>query len=163
MVELMIGLIGILALAVGLLQLTTLTMTQTESMMRAREEAGQLAMEDNVQVLGAPDYIRDWREGPDGRRYSRDDTHNSGDPMAFSRTVVERAAPRAAWFRLGQVPAGALPDLRGEPMPASFFGLVKGDDTRTLPLLPAVQDLLYRADHIDIRSKVWMTSTRGLY
>ena len=164
MVELMIGLIAILAIAAGLLQVASLSNTQTDSMVRARQAAGELAMVDNPQVLAAPDYIRDWNEGPDRRRHSRDDRHNNADPALFDNTIVNRAAPSAgAWQRLDTVPADALPELRDDMAPALLFGMVNGDDTRTVPLMTAVQTLLYRADHITIDSRVWMTSTRGLY
>jgi hypothetical protein len=164
MVELMAGLIAILALTAGIIQVATLTKTQSDSMVRARELAGEQAMLNNGQGVAAPDYIRDCHEGPDRRRLTRDDTHDAADVAAFQQTIVGPAAANAAaWNRYNQAQASPLPGLRNNNAPAAAFGLVRGEDSRTVPLLSAVQSLLYRADRITIQSKVWMTSTGGLY
>ena len=163
MIEFIVGLIAVLALAAGLLQLATLTRAHSDAMVKARAEAGELAMMD-ANLISNAEFIRDWREGSDKRRHTRDDQTTAGDVRGFDNNIVAHAAPdQAAWTILDTVPADALPALHGEPDPASRFGLVHGHASDNVALISAVQSYLYRADHIDVVADVWMTSTRGLY
>ncbi|NQT93610.1 MAG: hypothetical protein HQ559_12695 [Lentisphaerae bacterium] len=163
LIEFVVVLVAVLALTAGLLQVASLSRVQTETMVEARREAGELAMLD-VDTLSAPEYIRDWEEGPDGARHTADDRFSPGDPAAFTRTVVDRAvAVNSDWEIIEAMPDSDFQDLAGTAWPVAEFGLVRGYDSRTVPLLPAVQSLLYRATGINIESEVWMTRTTGMY
>lgn len=163
LVELMVGLIAILALVAGLVQVVSLARSRTDSLVEARKMAGELALM-GAPVAAAPEFIRDWSEGPDGRRHTRDDRFTRADAMEFSRIIVEQAAPDASgWRRLQSIPVDALSSLRGDPAPTARFGFVRGRDRREVPLLPAVQSLLYRSPSIEIESEVWLAVTGGLY
>jgi hypothetical protein len=163
MVELIVGLVAILALFAGMLQLAKLSTAQTDTLSKAREEAGSLAMS-TVPLSSDADYIKFWEKGPDDRRYSVDDTHTEGNSAAFVGTVVSKAArDNAAWGVLRSVPRNDILSLQSSPLPASQFGLVDGTESATIPLLPVVKHLLYDADSITVESKVWMPWMKELY
>jgi len=163
MIELIVGLVAILALLAGLLQVASLTKTHTDTMVEARREAGELAMLD-LELMMDPDYIRDWREGPDTKRYTRDDISTSADSVIFDDTIVEKAsADSDGWEILREVPDNRLSRLHDNLDPVSCFGLVRGYDKKSVDLISAVQSLLYRADTIDVECEVWMTWTKGIY
>lgn len=176
LVEFLVGLVVVLALFAGLLQILHLAKTQTETMVEARRKAGELAMLDlgpGETLLSSAAYIRDVRPGLDTEPYTPDDDRSDkADAGAFNLTIVERAAPgapgssehEAAWQTvLGNVPEQSLTTLRGQPNPSAMFGLVQGRETKTVELIPAFRSLIYRADRIEMKSEAWMTWTKGLY
>jgi hypothetical protein len=167
MVEFLVGLVALLALTVGLLQFVSLNTRHAEALEKARLDAGVTAMldlSDDGQILSNPDCILDWREGPDGERHTRDDRADPANPLPFTERIAGKAAGSPAeWSILGSVPDTRLPDLRDNPDPVSAFGLVRGHRTATVPLLPGVQDLLYRAKSVDVEGEAWMTWTKGIY
>jgi len=163
MVELIVGLVAVLALFAGLLQIASLSRAHTEALVEARREAGALAMLD-ADVFALPEYIQDWEEGPDGKRHTRDDVFRAADPAAFQGIVVERAAEdEEAWEVLDRVPENAVSSLHGSAIPAADFGFVRGYDSRRVGLITAVQSLLYRAPSITVEAEVWMTQTKRIY
>lgn len=167
MVELIVGLVALLAIFAGILQLASLTRTHTDTMVAARQQAGALAMLDlgsGSGLLTAPEYIHDWDPAGDERQITADDLPIPDDPGPFAVTVVEQASPNdAGWTVMARVPNNPVLGLRGNMAPASFFGLVRGHETRSVPIIPAVRDLIYRSDSIEVESEVWMTWTKGMY
>ena len=162
-VEFVVGLVAVLVLLAGLLQVASLTKTHTDTMVQARRLAAELAMVD-LDTASSPDYIRLWRDGQDSRSYTRDDQHSDADPGAFRDRLAARAAARSAdWDIINSISGNDFTPLHGAAAPASLFGLVQGADTRSVDLLPAFQHLIYDAPSIDVRCEVWMTRTRGLY
>ncbi len=168
LVELMVGLVVVMILVAGLLQMSSMTSAHTDVMIEAREEAALLAMLDlgpDMDVLSDADYIRDWHEGGDGRRLSRDDFSDTGDAAAFQGLVVDQTVADAGWDILNAAPNNRISRLRGDPMVVSSFGLVKGRATESarLDMLPAFRHLIYQADSIDVEATAWMTLCKGLY
>jgi hypothetical protein len=163
MVELMVGMIVILALTAGMLQVASLTRAHTAVMVEARGTAGAIAMSDAF-VTAFPDYIAAVEVGPDGRSYSRDDTHTAASMADFDRVIVAPSAPAAGdWDYLDAVPRNRISVLHGSPTPVVEFGLIGTEAHERIALLPAVRDLIYAADEIEVEGKVWMTWTRGIY
>ena len=166
MIELMAGLVVVLAVFAGLLQIASLTRTHTEANVEARREAGSLTMLDTLDglPLTMPDYMRDRFEGPDTRRHSRDDTFDNANPANFDGLITQQTAPdQAGWDALNSVPGNAVSGLNGNPNPVAMFGLVRGQEEDQVELIPAVRSLLYHADSIDVEGKAWMTWTKGIY
>ena len=163
MIELLIGMVAVLALTAGLLQVASLSKTHTEVLVDARRQAGEYAMLD-LNLLFDPDYIRDWEEGEDSSRHTRDDEMETSSPAGFQATIVERAGrDDGDWSVIDSVPNQGLTTLRESNTPDSWFGLVRGHDEKSIAVLPAVRSLLYRADSIDVEATVWMARTGGLY
>ncbi len=165
-VEFLIGLVAVLTLLAGLFQIASLIATHTRTMAEARRQAALLAVQETDPgiLLSGASYIRDWQPGRDGKPYTRDDTFTPADAIAFHHIMVERAVPApSAWEILNQTRNHPLGSLHGAPNPCRFFGLIRGSDHKTVPLVPAAQNLFYRANAIEVRSDVWMTWTKGLY
>jgi len=167
MVEFVVGLVALLALFAGLLQLAALTRAHTDAMAAAREQAGERALLDTEPapiVAGTPDYIRDWNPGPDRRSYSRDDRFTGGNQAFFDRVIVERAADGpSGWSILDSLPENRLTGLHCNPNPVARFGLVRGRERAGVPMISAAQELLYHAREIEIEANVWMTWMKGIY
>jgi hypothetical protein len=164
MTELMVALVALLVLFAGLLQVVSLSRVHTDTMVEARRDAAKAAMQSGMVIAGAPQYIRDWQAGPDGRRYTLDDTHTDADPFAFQNNIIERAVIQPSdWTWIDKVPNNGLTWLHTSVNPVSCFGFVRGKDTETVPLLPLIQNLVYQAPQVEVQSTVWMTRMKGIY
>lgn len=163
MIELAVALVVILAITAGLLQIASLGRAHTEVMVTARQEAGSLAM-GPLPAFDSAEFILDWTPGPDGKRLTKDDVPRNGVTMPFNDVIVDHAAANEdQWEVLNDASRTEVQELRGHPDPASVFGLVKGYESEKLPLLSAVQHLLYRAKYVEVEAEVWMTHTGNIY
>lgn len=159
MVELIVALVAILVVLTGLTQIGQFGILHSETMRKARRDAGLLAVQD-AQAWSAPDYILDRTPGADNRRYSRDDDFTAANPADFASHVVAYANP----MTLQNVIAGnRVSALWNSSFPQLSFGFVHGDATETTNLLPVVRHLIYDAETLNVQSHVWMTWTRGIY
>ncbi len=164
MIEVMVGLIALLVLVAGLLQVASLTKAQTDSMVEAREDAGRRAFSENQAFSETADYIQDIEVGPDGRTYSLDDTTTPANGGRFRRDIISHTvSAENQWEILEELPDQSFTTLNNAGNPISTFGLLKGSASRTITLRPAVRSLIYRAEEIEIESDVWMTWTKGIY
>lgn len=167
--ELMVGMVVVLVLVAGLLQLASIMRAHTDAMVEAREEAASLAMielDPGMNLVSDADYIRDWHEGADERRLSRDDFSDTGNAADFQNTVVDKTVNDASgWNLLDGVPNNRISSLRSDAMVVTSFGLVKGSasESASLDTLPAFRHLIYSSDTIDVEATAWMTLCRGLY
>lgn len=163
MVEMLIGLVALVVLIAIMAQLGSLVQAQHESMRQARARAGALAFQPapvsaSARFIGATDV------GEDGVPYTRDDVFRTGDPAAFQRAVfVTPAGEPNGWRLLDPHPNQALMRVRNAENPAAVFGLLRGEASVSVTLLPAVRHLLYRRDSLQIQDAVWMPWIRGIY
>jgi hypothetical protein len=163
MIEFLVGIIAVMALFAGLIQFVSLFTAQTDTFSKARRAAGGRAMAD-VQMVSAADYIQFWDAAADQRRYSVDDTHSDANAISFKDEIVSRSAPNATdWLLLDTIPNNEMRDLRDNAAPATLFGLMEGQETADIPLLPVVRTLLYDRSNIEIKSSVWMPWCREVY
>jgi hypothetical protein len=163
MIEFVVGLIAVLALFAGLLQIASLTRARTDTMVNARRNAAVRALMDPT-LLSTPDYIEAIAVGPDGSSYSVDDTPAIGSPSVFVATTVDpSAADAAGWDLIGSAPGNAFTALRTSAAPMYDLQMVQGADRETVPVMPAVQHLMYDAASITVESQVWLPWIRGLY
>jgi len=164
-----------MVLVSGLLHMVAMCSAHTDVMVEARADAAELCMFElapGMDLLSDADYIRDWREGDDERRLSRDDEHDTGDAAAFQMLVVDKTANDASdWDIIDASPNNRITRLRSDPMVISSFGLVKGRAHKSLDLndqgdlrgRPAFKHLVYGADSIDVEATTWMTLCKGIY
>ncbi len=163
LIEMIVGLVAMLAIFAGLLQVTTLTRAHADTQVAARQEAGNNAL-NMLYRDGHARFIRDWNEAADRKRYTRDDEAEDGDTGRFRGVIVDRAAgDMGDWNALDRIPLNAVSRMRAGQEPIEAFGLVRGYDSREVSLLPAVQSLIYRAKSIDVESEVWLTWSTGIY
>ena len=165
-VEFIVGLVAVLTLLAGILQVASLTKTHTDTVIEARRRAAELAMTDlprGTDIHSNPDWLRTWRDGPDGRPHSHDDVPVFDDPNPFRSIVVQRAAPAEDWNLMYEIPNNRVARLRGAHDPGKLFGLVRGHDSRPVPLIPAARHLFYDAESIDVQAEAWIPWLKGLY
>lgn len=162
-IEFMVGIVAVILLIAGLLQVAGLATAHTRVLVESRRQSGELAMFD-AEPLFIPDYIRDWREGDDGKRYTKDDEFVPATPQTFQETIINKAAADSVgWTAIDGVPNNRVTRIHNSGMPHAEFGFVRGYDSETVELLPAIQSLVYAADSIKVESESWMTWTKGIY
>ena len=163
LIEFLIGIIGIIALFAGLLQIASLSRAHTESMIEARSEAAEDAIGDTA-FLASPDYIEAVMEGADGTRYSADDSFTDGSSADFLDYIVEPSASSATeWAIIDGATGNQLSMLRSGLSPAYEMQMVRGTDSRDVDIIPAVQNLIYDAETIEVQSTVWLPWLGGIY
>ncbi len=165
-VEFIVGMVAVLTLLAALFQVASLAKTHTDVMIEARRQAAELALTDlssGLDTLSNPNWLRDWEVGPDERPHSADDLPVAGDPTDFRGLIVERAAEGEAWQIMHEIPGNRLVQLRSAIDPGNLFGLVRGHNAQTVPLLPAARNLFYDAETVQIQSEVWIPWLKGLY
>lgn len=169
LVEVMICIVVVMVLVSAILQIALMSKAHTDVMVEARSEAGNLAMTDlsqGMNLLADPEYIRDWFEGPDTRRLSRDDEHDAGDPGSFQSTIVNASVhDPSGWDIIDAAPYNRLSMLHADPLTVNSLGLVKGSASSTLSLemLPAFRHLVYRSGSVELEATAWMTLCKGVY
>jgi len=166
LVEFTVAMISILVLTAGLLQMSTLAAKRAEVMVNARRDAALRASADmgnDVDVISDAEYIRDWYPGSDNAQYTYDDVLTHGDQIAFEMTLVDKSAPDTTGWETITKTQSRIGRLRATPQPVTCFGLVKGSDRKNVEIIPAVRDLLYKADSLTVRADVYMTWRKGIY
>ena len=163
MIEVIIGLVAVLALFAGLVQISSLAKAQNECLAEARRQAGASSLTGTM-TSGTPDYIGHWNNGQDERPYTRDDRFDRASMAAFQAVITDKAvAAPADWPLLDSMPHNYIARLRRSQWVTAEFGLVGVTERRTVPLLPAVQDLLYDKADITVECDVWTAWTKGIY
>lgn len=162
-VELVIGLVSILVVTMGMVQLAAIVLAHTRTLQTARREVGTMSVQETG-LMASPDYIRLWNAGADDRTYSADDRFDDADGARFKSDIAEKAAPDSeGWTVLENAPGRVMADLRGSAKPVDELGLMRGADSERVPLISTIQSLLYRSEDIRIETEVWMVWTKGIY
>ncbi len=160
MIEFVVGLVAILAIAGLLFQLAQFARRHTLAMIEARERAGQAAMDDIYRLtLPGPKYIGDWQEGPDGIRYSADDTPTSANPGIVRDPFVKHVDPARLDAWVGENPISLL---NTGPVLSNFAFVHGRAEAEPVPVLPVVRHLLYNKEVIDVEFNTWLVWTKGL-
>ncbi len=163
MIELTVALVAILTIMSGLLLIVSVGTAHTEAMMEARREAGANAMMD-IAPIESPDFIFDWQAGNDGKKLTADDTSMQDNTQPFNDNIVNRAVGNNdEWPLFSGMNNNPINQLRNNSTPATLFGLVKGEEHISIPLLPVIQKLIFNSDNLEIDSEVWLTHTKGIY
>ncbi len=158
-VELVVALVVILVLVAGLIQICSMGVSHSRLMTAARREAGRKAMQEASPFAG-PKFIAACTLGADGIAFSRDDGVMLGDASSFQIGIVNDAEPEALNLRRSGNPISAIAN---NAFPQEMFGLVDGEDTKTVELIPIARKLLYQKDSVELKGKAWMTWTKGIY
>jgi type II secretory pathway pseudopilin PulG len=161
MTELMVAIIIVILLLAGLIQIGQLANAHTRTMVTARSLAAQAAMADTYNQAGEATYIYNWQAGPDGQRYTRDDT-----PILVTNAVdgnlaiVNMANPvELAQFvtNTSLLTEGLSADSMDE------FFLVTGYASEPCATLPAIRKLAYDRAMILLQSQACLVWTEGIY
>jgi hypothetical protein len=161
LIELAAGLVVILVLVAGLLQIGILSRAHLDVVDLARERAGRRALGEWYGTAAPPPvFLRNWSQGTDGRPYTRDDLPLRGNPAAVRDGIVRFGAPAALRVL---APGNAFSAAMDEDPLVTHFGLVGArEESLPIPLLPAVRTLIYRADSITLEATAWSVRLDGL-
>jgi len=160
LLELVVGLVAIMVLAAVILQLGSLQRAHTKTLIEARAEAGEFAMQiDYISSLPGPQYIRDWSPGTDLKAYSRDDVPQQGSIGYLSDDILAVAQPQQLAV---YVPDNIITDS-SDTATMEALSLVSGQaQSEDISLLPIIQRLIYDAPSISMEANVWLTWTKGI-
>ncbi|MBI3985638.1 MAG: pilus assembly protein [Lentisphaerae bacterium] len=161
MVEFCVALVVIMVLLAGMIQANRLLRTHSDAMIEARREAAQLAMGALPVISLDARTILDWSTGPDNKPYTADDvplTSTNTAPQADALTQYAHPSELALFLPLNPVSQLAL---AGDPI--ASFALVRGYAEETVPVLPALRNLVYAGDGIPVESEAYLVWTKGLY
>lgn len=159
-IEFCIGLIAVIAIFGGLMQLGMLGLIRMENRVDATRRASEFSMAD-LQVSSLPTYLARVTDGPDTFSYSEDDTRSSGNALEAYERVGQRLRPDLVRSYAPDSPIAGMTASR-EMLDA--MGFVRGTASEYgIPVLPVVRHLIYDADEIDLVSEVWMTRLGGIY
>ena len=162
MVEFMAGLVVVLVLLTGLIQIGQLAHAHTRTMIAARAAAGQLAMSSTPPVSKPASYIYSWFPGPDQRRYTRDDMsliHSNTGALPIPSELVGQS--HLEW--VPDAPVNALTTLRDSSNPAVDFCLVSGEASESVHILPIIRRLVYARSTLEVESEAWLVWAGGIY
>ena len=160
MVEFMIGMVVVLVLLAGLIQVSQLTHAHTRSMIAARAAAGRLAMDPGFPPSETALLISDWVPGPDLRRLTHDDIALVSSNAA---TLPGELVGRANLSLVPNAPTNALTTLAASPNPAGDFFMVKGTASEFVPILPIIRRLVYAHATLEVESDAWLVRLKGIY
>ena len=153
MLEFMVGLVVVLVLLAGLIQIGRLAHAHTRTMSAARAAAGQLAMMSNFTGSSDALLISDWVPGPDLRRHTPDDIALIASNAA---TLPGELVGNAHLEQAPDAPTNALAALAASPNPAADFFLVKGEASEYVSILPLIQRLVYAHPSLEVQSEAWL-------
>ena len=162
MVEFIIGIIVVIVVFGGFIQIGLLSNERMTTYMRATHEAASLA----VMPSRDPDHVPPAYTlanliGDDEATYSEDDQRTVGSGEEVIDGIVSHALPDQLDQFIDQSPFILLNN--GSDLNENF-SMVRGDAHRTgIRLLPVVRNLIYGEDAIDVSEEVTTIWTRGIY
>lgn len=158
-VELVVALVVILVLMAGLIQIGSMGVSHSRLMGEARREAGRKALLDESS-FSSPRFIGAITPGGDGIPFSRDDDATPGNLVLLTAGIVDHARPDELDRRR---PDNAISLMASSAFPEALMGLVDGEATTNVALLPIVRQLIYGKEPVMLQGKAWMTWTKGVY
>lgn len=161
MVEMVVGLLVLLVLLVGILQIGRLAVAHNRAMAGARAQADALAAQPQRPLQGrAPLYIHDMHPGRDGVYYSQHDTPLAGPHEPVQRAVFRPARQAELYRRVGPNP---LHSAETAPHLSAAFDLLYGEQrSERIELYPVIRRWVVRNESIQMEHGVWMPWLRGL-
>ncbi|MEX2382440.1 MAG: TadE family protein [Opitutales bacterium] len=161
MVEFCIGLIGMLAVIAGIVQLGRMGLGRTNARVEATAMASAASMTDESDIRPIRSYIDRMQEGADQRSYSVDDRAQTGDPDAVYEQILRHNQPNTL---SGYAPGNILAGLSDSLDMRINTGLVQGTGVEpNIPVMPIVRRLFFDQDNVTIDIQAWSVRTGGLY
>lgn len=162
MVELVVGLLCILVVLAGLLQIVLLSTADTDAMVDAVAEATSLAA-GNLVLASTFTPVRDWSAGPDGYEQTSDDEARRGSLGSVQSVIARPTAPFGDWSAVDEARHSSIALLHHGLLPSTTYGFVSARGARTVETLPAARILFGLPADMEVRHEVWMTTLGGLY
>lgn len=162
MIELVAAIICILVVVTGLLQLILLGTADTNTMVEATARAAERASSSLV-LAESPDNIADWDVGQDEMQQTKDDEPVSGSLMPVQVNIAGATAPNGDWGAVDGARHNDIAMLNHGAIPSTTLGMVRGEASEDVEVIPAAKAFFGLRDPMEIRNKVWMTATGALY
>jgi hypothetical protein len=161
LVELVVGLLAVVLVLMGLLQVGRLGLERTQTMMDGREAVDEVVMDSSFEPLD-PGAAYGWgvADGPDRRSYSQDDLLLHGSPELIIEDVVEHATPEALAIWAGET--AITPLEYQEDFMQAFDLSYEQSSSGIIELYPIIRNLVTDDERIIIRRRVWMPWLRGV-
>lgn len=169
MIEMMLGIILVMILLAGVVLFADVSLMHGAIDSRIRGDAGVVALSP-LTYLDIPDYIRNWREGPDGQRLTADDQKVLTSPNALAdianRSV--RAGHATDWAQVDEAERRSgricsLKSLKQTPVPVVALGFVGVRIERDVQVPQSTQDLLYNSPVVKVQEETWVPECKDLY
>lgn len=155
-----VGLVALLVVFAGILQLSILGFEQSRTLLDARAKAGQYALADVYSLESpGPRFIQDWTEGDDRSRHSADDTATAADPTMAARILANPSHPSQL---NGYLPGNEISQLSDSSLLAGFDLVTAREHSEYIQLLPAVRHLLYDRESIRLEADACLAWTKGI-
>jgi hypothetical protein len=165
-IEFAVGLLLMLIVVTGIIHVSRMARTSLFLHSVLRGEAGKDAM--TSLASSTPDYISDWKEGPDGIRYTADDqpVRNSAMlPATLDLLTQNSVANPTDWDYVAsgtRLPV-SMCSLQASPIMATTIGFVHAEETLHVPVDSVIRQLIYDKDEVSIKEEVWVPLMGGLY
>ncbi len=161
MVEMVVGLLVLLVLLVGILQIGRLAVAHNRTMAEARAQADTLAASPQRTIQGVtPLYIHDMHPGRDGVFYSQHDVAVTGPHEPVQRAVLGPARLDELQRRVGPNPFQSAETA--QPLSAVFDLLYGQRRSERIDLYPVMRRWVVRNESIQLEHGVWMPWLHGV-
>ncbi len=160
-VELTVGLLAVVLVLIGILQVCRLGMEHTQVMMNAREQVDEMALDDGLEFSGIiPDYLQRVAEGGDQKSYSQDDMLVGGDPQEVRRKIIAHTNPDLLRIWVG---TNSMNSLDESSILVDEFDFVYGQSqSKSIELYPIIRNFVVENDSIRMSRRIWMPWMREL-
>lgn len=162
MVEFVVGLVALLAVAVGILSVAALVRADTESFEAAQEEAVRRGMGNGTPQSFSP--VADVAPGPDGLPLTKDDAPVAGS-LGSARRIAARAESAGGPARRpdgGPLRHDAVAGFGAGASGDALFSMRRGRGEATAELPPAAKPLFGLEPVATLRNEVWLPQTGGV-
>jgi hypothetical protein len=159
MVEFLCGLVGICVIISVLLQINVISREHMIAVLSARSQMGDLLSYSSTGSSDA-DYLSGWSEGTDEYQYSEDDESETGSAVDFTGALATAISNEAfeVDFLAPYFQTNLISDIceAGSDVVDLFGVNMVEEETDSIELLPFVRNLVYDADDITLKYKVYM-------
>ena len=165
MIEMMLGVMLIMLLIAGMVQFVTIASVHSALDAQVRGDAGVVAMSP-LTAWDTPDYILNWKVGPDGQPFTADDQKTIGQPNAIGLIANDSVRPNSPtdWNALAPLRSTSTMDLLHQtPTPLIDLGFIGIKLSQEVPVIDVIQELVYAKPTVTVQEEVWFPVTKGLY
>ena len=164
MIELMLGVILIMLLLTGAMQYIQVASAHAAIDGGIRGKVGRYAMELMYQE-DTPASIQTWDPGPDGQRFTADDTPILKPPTTLTTIAGGCATNATDWNEFGQLshPSSMETIHTATVVPQTALGFIGIRWTTIVPVSQAAQQLYYTNPNATVQEDCWMPIMNTLY
>jgi len=161
MIEMVVGLLAMMLLMVGLLQIGRFSIAHNRAQLTARERADRQAIQPTyTPPMAQPVYMRDWDEGVDGVRYTQHDVPVLGAAPEVGTEILVHAHPAQVSAYTDSQPWN---DLQASPQVMESLRFVRGfARSAEIPVYPLMQRLVVHDESLSMEQTVWMPWLQGI-